>query len=282
VSDHAGEAAQIRFSVVIPALDERDYLGATLASLTAQEFDGPVEIIVVDNGSTDGTAELAARRGARVLHEPRRGVCAARQRGTAAARGEIVVSTDADTTHPTDWLSRIDRRFRATPGAMAVAGPCRYASPPWWAALFPPLWFAGLGLVNRLCGWVGYLSATNVAFLREGFPGYDITLTQGGDEVDLLRKLRRRGRVVWDPTIVVSTSSRRMNQGLAYTIVVSYGYHYAFTYLLNRVSKGALGAPAPAIRQADSQHVRRRREIWRIGTLAAIAALIALRVRGRN
>jgi glycosyltransferase involved in cell wall biosynthesis len=282
VSSVAGEESPIRFSVVIPALDEMDYLGATLSSLTAQDFTGQVEIIVVDNGSSDRTAELAARRGARVLHEPRRGVCVARQRGTAAARGEIVVSTDADTTHPTDWLTRLDRRFRDTPGAVAVAGPCRYAAPLWWAAVFPPLWFAGLALVNRLCGWVGYLSATNVAFVREGFPGYDITLTQGGDEVDLLRRLRRHGHVVWAPDVVVSTSSRRMNQGLAYTILVSYGYHYAFTYLLNRVSGGALGAPAPAIRQTDDRRVRRRRRSWLIGSSTAIAALIALRIEVRK
>ncbi len=282
MSDVAREDGQIRFSVVIPAFDEMDYISATLSSLAAQDFAGRVEIIVVDNGSSDRTAELAARRGARVLHEPRRGVCAARQCGTLAARGEIVVSTDADTTHPTDWLTRLDRRFRDTPAAVAVAGPCRYATPLWWAAVFPPLWFAGVALVHRLCGWVGYLSATNVAFVREGFPGYDVTLTQGGDEVDLLRRLRRRGYVVWDPDIVVSTSSRRMNQGLAYTILVSYGYHYAFTYLLNRLSGGALGAPAPAIRKADSQLVRRRRRGWLIGSSAAIATLVALRIRGRR
>ena len=282
MSDVAHEDCQIRFSVVIPAFDEMDYIGATLSSLDAQDFAGRVEIIVVDNGSSDRTAELAARRGARVLHEPRRGVCAARQCGTAAARGEIVVSTDADTTHPTDWLTRLDRRFRANPAAVAVAGPCRYAAPLWWAAVFPPLWFSGVALVHRLCGWVGYLSATNVAFVRESFPGYDVTLTQGGDEIDLLRRLRRCGDVVWDPDLVVSTSSRRMNQGLAYTILVSYGYHYAFTYLLNRVSGGALGAPAPAIRKADSRLVRRRRRGWLIGSSTVIATLVALRIKGRK
>jgi glycosyltransferase involved in cell wall biosynthesis len=276
MTSRAGADTDIRFSVVIPAYNEADYLEATLASLAAQDFDGNVEIIVVDNASTDSTAELAGRTGVRVLREPYRGVCAARQCGTAAARGEIVVSTDADTVHPIDWLSRLDQRFRAVPEAVAVAGPCRYAAPLWWASVFPPLWFAALSLVHRLCGWVGYVSATNVAFVRSGFPGYDTTLTQGGDEVDLLRRLRRRGRVVWDSDIVVTTSSRRMNQGLAYTLVVSYGYHYAFTYLMNRLSGGALGASAPAIRHADTRLVRRRRRLWRAGSLAAIAALVVL------
>ena len=89
-----------RFSVVIPAYNEADYLPAALRSLRAQDFPGAVEVIVVDNGSTDGTADLARRLGARVVEEHAPGVCAARQRGTLAARGEIVVSTDADTVHP--------------------------------------------------------------------------------------------------------------------------------------------------------------------------------------
>ncbi len=272
----------IRFSVVIPAHNEADYIEATLSSLAAQDFAATVEVIVVDNASTDGTAEVASRHGARVLHEPRLGVCAARQRGTAAALGEIVVSTDADTIHPTDWLARLDGRFRAELGAVAVAGPCRYATPLWWAAIFPPMWFATIGLVHRLSGRVGYVSATNVAFLRSGFPGYDTRLTQGGDEIDLLRRLRRQGRVVWDPGMVVTTSSRRMDQGLAYTIIVSYGYHYALNYLINRLSGGVLGKPAPAIRLAEGPAVRRRRRLWRAGALATLSTVIVLHRRGRR
>ena len=86
--------------MVIPAYNEADYLPAALRSLRAQDFPGAVEVIVVDNGSTDGTAVLARRLGARVVEEHAPGVCASRQRGTLAARGEIVVSTDADTVHP--------------------------------------------------------------------------------------------------------------------------------------------------------------------------------------
>jgi glycosyltransferase involved in cell wall biosynthesis len=74
-----------------------------------QDFAGSCEVIVVDNNSTDDTAALARRHGARVLHEPQPGGCAARQRGTTDARGEIVVSTDADTVHPLDWLNPVTR-----------------------------------------------------------------------------------------------------------------------------------------------------------------------------
>src|ERR1700740_3471780 len=110
-----------RFSVVIPAYNEAEFLGSCLDSLRAQDFRDPYEIIVVDNNSTDATADAARSRGVTVVHEPKPGVCSARQRGTAAARGEIVVSTDADTTFGSDWLSRIDRAFRDDPARVAVA-----------------------------------------------------------------------------------------------------------------------------------------------------------------
>lgn len=272
-----------RFSVVIPAYNEGRHLAATLAALDAQEFSGAYEVVVVDNASTDDTAQVARDHGVRVLHEPQPGVCRARQRGTDAARGEIVVSTDADTVPPPDWLQKLDSRFRAHPRAVAVAGPCRYADPPWWAAVFPPLGFAAVDLVQRRFGYVFYITATNLAFVRAGFPGYDLNLTQGGDEADVLRRLRRCGPVRWAADNPVRTSSRRMDQGLPHTLVVSFGYHYGLNYLLNRVTSRPLMGPAPAIRPEHAGLVHQRRRRWRTGLLLGTALLVtATRTRTRR
>src|SRR4051794_27972494 len=94
-----------RFSIVVPAYNEVAYLGLALQALLQQDFAEPYEIIVVDNDSTDRTGEIAASYGVTVVRETARGVCQARQRGTIEARGEIVVSTDADTVPPRDWLA---------------------------------------------------------------------------------------------------------------------------------------------------------------------------------
>ena len=266
-----------RFSVVVPAYNEAGYVEAALRSLQQQQpVPGGHEVIVVDNNSTDDTADVAARWGARVVHESQPGVCAARQRGSSVARGEIVVSTDADTVHPADWLARLDATFRAQPDAVAVAGPCRYQDPPWWAAVFPPLWFAAVALSYLCFGRIFYVTATNLAFRRAAFPGYDTSLTQGGDEVDFLRRLRRRGRVVWDARNPVLTSSRRMDQGLLYTLVVSFGYYYALSYVLNRVSSRTVLGAAPAIRQQHIGLVRRRRMRWRIALSAVVVGLVGV------
>jgi len=274
-------APPVRLSVVVPAYNEAAALPATLASLSEQDYRGGYEVIVVDNGSTDDTAGVAARWGARVVHEPSPGVCAARQAGTAAARGHVVVSTDADTVHPAGWLSRIDAQF-GNRDVVAVAGPCRYADPPWWARVVPPLWFAAIGTVHRLTGRVLYVTATNVAFRRAGFPGYDTRLTQGGDEVDLLRRLRRWGPVAWDASNPVLTSSRRMDQGLLHTLVVSYGYHYALDRALSRLAPGRAMGVAPAVRPEHAGRSRRRRRRWRAVLLAGLLAGVASRFRARG
>jgi glycosyltransferase involved in cell wall biosynthesis len=239
----------LRFSIIIPAYNEAAYLGRALDSLQKQDYDGNYEIIVVDNNSTDETAAVAARYGVRVVGEPRQGVCAARQRGADHARGEIIISTDADTAQPPNWLRTIDCCFTASEQVVAVAGPCRYDNPSWWAKAYPTLLFGLVAVIYALTGFVVYVSATNIAVRRRAFPGYDLKLTQGGDELDLLRRLRRRGLVSWQQHNVVTTSARRLERGLLYNFFVTFVVYYLLAYWLNRLSQRQRFGMAPAFRQ---------------------------------
>jgi len=84
-------------SVVIPCFNEEEGLRALLPRLPASAD----EVIVVDNGSTDGTAAVARAAGARVVAEPRRGYGRAYKTGFLAAKGEIIAALDGDGTyHP--------------------------------------------------------------------------------------------------------------------------------------------------------------------------------------
>ena len=86
-----------RVSVVVPCHDMAGTLGETIDSVRASDFDGDVEIIVVDDGSTDGSAAVARERGAIVLEQPASGHPAhARNAGFAIARAEYVLPLDAD------------------------------------------------------------------------------------------------------------------------------------------------------------------------------------------
>ena len=250
---------QLRFSIIVPAYNEAAYLDRALDSLLHQDFTGGYEVIVVDNNSTDGTAAIAAQYGVPVVTEPQQGICAARQRGVDCAKGEIIISTDADTTQPADWLRTIDARFAESDGVVAVAGPCRYQDPSWWAKAYPKLLFGLVAKVYALTGFVFYVSATNIAFRRTAFPGYDLRLTQGGDELDLVRRLRRRGHVGWERQNVVTTSARRLQRGLLYNIFVSFFVYYLLAYWFNRLSQRQTFGMAPAFRQ---EHRRSLPLLW--------------------
>jgi len=252
-------SARPSLSVVVPAFDEADYLARTLRSLQSQDLEEPFEIIVVDNGSTDETAEVARRFGVRVLHEPRRGVCAARQRGAEAARGAIIVSTDADTEHPTDWLRTLATTLAAHPDVVAVAGPCRYSSGAAWTRRYPVLLFGLVSGVFRVTGRVIYISATNLAVRRSAFPGYDLSQTQGGDELDLLRRLRPHGTVRWDRANTVTTSPRRLQRGFLHAFFVTFLTQYVLTYALNRLAGRTLLGMSPAARSDDLDRDERTR-----------------------
>jgi glycosyltransferase involved in cell wall biosynthesis len=94
-------------SVIVPARDAAATIGRTLAALAAQEVGEPYEVIVVDDGSSDQTVELAraARGPVRVLTSDGRGAAAARNRGATAARGSMLALTDADCYPTPRWLA---------------------------------------------------------------------------------------------------------------------------------------------------------------------------------
>ncbi|HWD84682.1 MAG TPA: glycosyltransferase family A protein [Solirubrobacteraceae bacterium] len=108
-------------SVVMAALDEEEFIAEALESVLAQDYE-PLEVIVVDDGSTDGTARIAAGFGVPVLRLAHRGASQARNAGLEAARGEFWTIFDADDVMPPGRIGRQVAYLKEHPEVGMVLG----------------------------------------------------------------------------------------------------------------------------------------------------------------
>ena len=264
-----------RVTVVIPALNEEVLLPACLEALRAQDYAGPIEILVVDNGSEDRTAEVARRHGVTVLSEPRRGYVLALARGFASACGDIVATTDADSSVPLDWVSTLVSAYEANEDVVAVGGEVYFREPNWKGWIFTRCILPILNRLDRMNPegphlWGASFSVRRRVFERAGGWNMDFNLQC---DTELSERLRRYGRVILLETLVVSTSCRRWNRSFARSLFL-----YASNFLWLQVAKRPLWRGFPEIRETV-----RATPGWlswdaarRVTAIALVAALIAL------
>jgi glycosyltransferase involved in cell wall biosynthesis len=161
-------------SVVIPVRNNEHFLGAAIESVLDGDYDDH-EVIVVDNDSTDGSAEVARRYPVRYVHQANRGQAGGRNRGIEMARGELIAFLDSDDEWTPDKLSRQVGHLDANPRldfliahmrAVLESGVPR----PGW---MPPKWLTD----GERGALPGTLVARRCAFDRAGLfdPAFEIT-----------------------------------------------------------------------------------------------------------
>ncbi len=112
----------LTFSLIIPVYNEEDYIGACLDSIAAQSVK-PLEVLVVDNNSTDKTVQIAKKYPfVEVLHEKRQHQVFAQTTGFNASKADIFGRIDADSILPADWAKKTVAAFEANPKLVAVTG----------------------------------------------------------------------------------------------------------------------------------------------------------------
>lgn len=152
------------YSIVIPAFNEEDYIGATLDALTKAmdrlHRDG--EIVVTDNRSTDNTGSIARDYGARVVFEPVNQISRARNTGAADARGRYLIFVDADTLVPAPLLETALRALDE--GRLGGGGATILPDRP-----LPPIPAAGLRFWNGSSVTARIAAGSFIFCLREGF-----------------------------------------------------------------------------------------------------------------
>ena len=120
-------------SVVIPAFNAEATIGRVVGAVREQDLTEEVEVIVVDDGSTDQTAARAQGAGAMVVRQAKLGPAQARNNGWRAAQGEVVLFTDSDCRPHRDWARKLLAGF-ANPEVAAVAGSYGIWNPQSWLA----------------------------------------------------------------------------------------------------------------------------------------------------
>ena len=228
-----------KISVVIPAHNEESTIIPTLEALLAQDYPD-LEIIVVDNVSTDRTTEVVRRFPVRLVHEAKKGLLHARECGRKEARGEIIANIDADCLPEKDWLSKAARYFLDKEGAtkddiVAISGPYDYYD------AHPFFRTSSLLMQNYIYRPVAFL--LQLPFVRGGAVliggnnliradvlkktgGYNTALVFYGEDTDTAKRVSKYGKIIFSPKIKMKTSARRFKQEGTIKMTVRYLFYF--------------------------------------------------------
>lgn len=205
----------MKVSIIVPAFNEEKLLGKTLQSIQAALIAFPMlgwetELIVCDNNSTDGTADVARTAGAKVVFEPINQIARARNCGAAAATGDWLIFVDADSTPSAELFKDVAKTIqsgKAIGGGSAV----RLDTTNFPARFLTGFWNA----TSRILHWVaGSFIFVEASAFRElnGFSTEFFT----GEELDLSKRLKRLARKRKKKVVILSehpllTSDRKVH-----------------------------------------------------------------------
>ncbi len=203
-------------SVVIPARNDATMLATCLEALARQSGlpdSVDVEIVVVDNGSSDSTAQCAEAAGARVVTEPTPGIPRAASAGYDAARGELIARIDADSICPPGWLAHAVAAFADDDGLSVLTGTGEFYGASELVQRVGKAWYLG-GMHWSMNSYLGHpmIFGSNFVMRREVWAELRAEvhreLREIHDDLDLSLHIKPWMTVRYDEDFVVQISAR--------------------------------------------------------------------------
>jgi len=234
----------MRLSFVVPAYNEETYLPACLESILAQTqgMGDAVEIIVVNNASSDRTREVAlGYPGVQVVDEPRKGLTHARQAGFTASTGELIANVDSDSRLTPGWVARVLKAFAEEPKLVSLSGPFVYYDLTPTQRVSVQVFYAVAFMVYALNRYVlragSMVQGGNFVLRRkalEEIGGFNLAISFYGEDTDIARRLNGVGKVKFTFDLKMFSSARRLKQEGMLTIAARYTINYLWTTFRKR------------------------------------------------
>lgn len=230
-----------KLSLVIPAYNEEKYIGQCLKSVFENAQNNFFEVVVVDNGSSDGTLGVVKKfSGVKLVTENRKGVTRARQRGFLESTGDIICFVDADSIIPKDWAGKVQKEFEKG-DLVCLSGPYEYYDQSRFMQ-FLVKYFYWRFLALPTYWMVSYMAISgNLAIRRsvlEKMGGLNTEIEFYGDDTDTVRRASKFGTTKFSMNLVMESSNRRLvKQGLFLTTFFYIGNFLSEVFLKKPVTK---------------------------------------------
>ena len=236
----------MQLAFVIPAYNEQALIGKCVESVLAEvkRSGRQVDVVVVNNNSTDRTREIAASYdGVRVVDELQKGLVSARDGGFRATTAELVANIDGDTIVPEGWIDTVFAEFEKDDKLVCLSGPYIYYDLGAWDQFLVAMFYVLTWLIyviNRYILRVGsVVQGGNFVFRRDAWikaGGYNREIKFYGEDTDVAVRLSKVGNVKFTFRLPMMTSGRRLaEEGV---------FRTALTYTLNFFWVTYAGKPA--------------------------------------
>jgi cellulose synthase/poly-beta-1,6-N-acetylglucosamine synthase-like glycosyltransferase len=282
----------MKLSFVIPAYNEADYIESCLEAIIAQKHEleeqkkvspGDIEIVVVNNASTDSTEDVVKKyKEVTLVNESKKGIVYARRAGFMKATGNLIANIDADTRISPDWIKKVLSEFSKDSKLVGLSGPFIYYDAPFKVRFFTRV-FNYIGfffyVIIRFVLHVGsILQGGNFVVRRDAIEkigGYDTSISFYGEDTDVARRLSKIGHVKFTFNLPAFSSGRR----LAKEGGITTGLRYAINILWITFFKKPISLTYSDIRLKNKNEiVYDPNNKWRERILATIFIIIFIAI----